>query len=269
MNGNLVTIIGAVIILTVLVVVGYHLIKKNKNDNGEALKFLDGLGDRLLEIVLDTIKNTRPEDIVNNIEEFEITVLNAIYDNCWNYVTEEINKKLDNDSTLKLILSAIDKEFVIRFIDSLCEKAGITASIEEQYVVYQNEIVVKPAVATDTEVAEYELDKEFSETEYHTGDEEVTDKDLEPAKEETHTEEEITALNPQRDEDDEEFDTDCMEEVEDETGKIVALQDKNGIWKFYELDENGKKKQVSKTYAIPKLEEQGETAILEAINSSK
>lgn len=262
MEGNLITIIGAVIILAVLVAVGYHLIKKNKNNDGkEAIEFLNGLGDRLLEIVLDTIKTTRPQDIVNNIEEFEINVLNAIYDNCWDYVTEEINKRLDDDSALKLILSTIDKDFVIKFIDSLCEKAGITKSIEEQFVVYQNELAGVPVVAS-------EMEEEFSDNEYHTEDE-VTDEDLEPAKETHHTEEEIKALNPQKDEDDEEFNEECMEEVEDETGKVVASQDKNGVWKFYELDEYGKKKQISKTKALVKLEEQGETEILEAVNSSR
>ena len=69
-----------------------------------------------------------------------------------------------------------------------------------------------------------------------------------------------SALNPQRDEE-EEFDAadESMEIIpeEDEVGKVLAIKDSIGRWCFYELDDEGKKNRISKTEAIPKLKEQG------------
>lgn len=254
MHGELITAIGAIIVLALIVGVTALIIrKKNNDDTKAAIEFLNGLGDELIKIVINTIKEIDPSQI-QSAEEFEIIVLNSVYDNAWDYVTEEINKRLDNDSIVKTIINIIDKDYVIRFIDTLCEKAGITDSIQGEYAAYR--LSVNNAEEQDEALAQEYADEE----KYHT--EEVTEDDLEPAEDPVYTEEESAALNPQRDEE-EEFDTtdESMEIIpdEDEVGKVIAIKDSIGRWCFYELDEEGKKSRISKAEAIPKLKEQGDS----------
>ena len=252
MNAELITAIGAILVLAIMVGVGALLIrKKNNNNTKAAVEFLEGLGDELIKIIVTTIKDIDPSKI-DSVEEFEITVLNAVYDNAWDYVAEEMNKRLDDDSIIKTILNIIDKDYVIKFIDTLCEKAGITDSIQGEYMSYRLSV-------NNTEEQDEALAEEYADEEkYFT--EEVEDEHLEPATEPVHTEEEIAALNPQRDEE-EEFDAadESMEIIpeEDEVGKVLAIKDSIGRWCFYELDDEGKKNRISKAEAIPRLKEQG------------
>lgn len=254
MDGNLITIIGGIIVLGIIIGVTTLMIKKRNNDDTQAaIEFLDGLGDELLAIVIKTIKEIDPSTI-DTVEEFEVIVLNAVYDNAWDYVKEQINTKLDDDSLMKTIINIIDKDYVIKFIDTLCEKAGITESIQGEYAAYQLSV-------NNPEEEDKALAEEFADEEkYHS--EEVTDEDLAPAEDPVHTEEEIAALNPQRD-DEEEFDStdESMEVIidENESGKVIALKDAIGRWCFYEINGEGKKNKISKAEAIPRLKEQGDS----------
>lgn len=252
MDGNLITIIGGIIILAVIIGVAALVIKKrNNNDDQAAIEFLEGLGEELLKIVVKTVKEVDPAEI-ESVEEFEIIVLNNVYDNTWDYVAAEI-EKLDDDSLLKIIMSIVDKEYVIKFIDQMCEKAGITDSIQGEYAAYRMS-VNKP------EEQEAAMVEEFSDDEkYH---EEVNDEDLAPAEDPVHTEEEIAALNPQRDEEETfNVEDESMEVIpnEDEIGKVIAIKDSIGRWCFYEIDKDEKKTRISKAEAIPRLKEQGDS----------
>lgn len=252
MDGNLITIIGGIIVLGIIIGVTALVIKKRNNNNDQAaIEFLEGLGDELLKIVVKTVKDINPTQI-ESVEEFEVIVLNAVYDNTWDYVTEQINK-LDDDSLLKTIMSIIDKEYVIKFIDQLCEKAGITDSIQGEYAAYRLS-VNKPEEQEAAMVAEFSDDEK-----YH---EEANDEDLAPAEDPVHSEEEIAALNPQRDEEEDFNAEDESIEVipnEDEIGKVIAIKDSIGRWCFYEIDKDEKKTRISKAEAIPRLKEQGDS----------
>ena len=254
MDTNLITIIGGIIVLAIVVGVTTLMIKKrNNNDTKAAIEFLNGLGNELINIIIKTVKEIDPSEI-DSAEEFEIIVLNAVYDKSWDYVQEQINLKLEDDSIIKTIINIVDKNYVIKFIDELCEKAGLTENIQGEYAAYRLSV-------NNTEEQDEALATEYSDEEkYHT--DEVTDEDLEPAVDPVHTEEEIAALNPQKDEE-EEFDaTDESMELlpeDDELGKVIAIKDSIGRWCFYEFDKEGKKNRISKTEALPRLKEQGDS----------
>lgn len=248
---EIIIIIGGLIVLALVILTAVFAIKKrNNNDIKAAKEFLEGLGDELIGIILSTVKEIDPSTI-DSVEEFELTILNSIYDKSWDYVVKEINSKLDDNSIIKTIVSIVDKEYVIKFIDTLCDKIGITEKIQGEYLSYQ--LSTKDFAKEDNKlIEEYSDDGKYYTTE-------VSEEDLEPAPEEIiHTEEEIAALNPQKD-DDNEFNDECMEILpnEDEVGKVIAIKDKIGRWCFYQFDNNGKKSRISKTEAITKLKEQG------------
>ena len=252
MGGNLITIIGGIIVLAIIIGVVTLVIKKKNNNTQAAIEFLEGLGDELLVIIVKTLKEIDPATI-DSIEEFEVIVLNSIYDKTWDYVENQINTKLDDDSLMKTIMSIVDKEYVIKFIDQLCERTGITDSIQGEYAAYRLS-VNKP------EEQEAAMIKEYSDDEkYH---EEASDEDLAPAVEPVHSEEEIAALNPQRDEEESyDVEDDSMEMIPEaeEIGKVMVNKDKLGRWLFFEVDAEGKKTRLSKTEAIPRLKEQGDS----------
>ena len=252
MDGNLVTIIGGIIVLSIIIGLTALMIKrKNNNDTKAAIEFLNGLGDELINIIIRTVKEINPATI-ESVEEFEIIVLNAIYDNAWDYVLDEINSKLEDNSIFKAIANIVDKDYVIKFIDDLCEKTGLKENIQGEYAAYRLSV-------NNTEEQEEALTKEYADEEKYYTDE-VGDEDLEPAEDTVHSKEEIESLNLQRDEE-EDFDIsdDSMEIIpeEDEIGKVIVIKDKIGRWCFYELNAEGKKIKISKSEAIPKLKEQG------------
>ena len=252
MENNIISIIGAIVILVLIIATAYVSIRNKKDGAKEATEFMNGLCDELLKIIFDTISTISPKDY-KTAEEYEVVVLNAVYDKAWDYTKNQINVKFDNSSTLKLIINIIDKNYVIKFIDSICEKSGITDKIQGTYAAYQIE-TTKP-VEIDNK-----LEQEYSDKEkYNT--EEVKDEDLQPAEETVHTEEEIKALNPQRDEEEAYNPNDESMEVVDEkeeTNKIVeepkpniiGIKNKSGNILYYEIDEDGKKKRVTKEYAL-------------------
>ena len=254
MDGNLITIIGGIIVLGIIIGVTALMIKKrNNNDTKAAIEFLNGLGNELLNIIITTVKDIDPSEI-DSAEEFEVIVLNNVYDKSWDYVQEQINLRLADDSIIKTIINIVDKDYVIRFIDELCEKSGLTENIQGEYAAYRLSV-------NNTEEQDEALAAEYSDEEkYHT--EEVTEEDLEPAEDPVHTEEELANLNPQKDEE-KEFDaTDESMELlpeDDELGKVIAIKDSIGRWCFYEFDKEGKKNRISKAEALPKLRAQGDS----------
>lgn len=248
MDTNLISVIGGIVILAIVILVTFLALKKRNNNNAEAaIKFLDGLGDELLKIVIKTIKEVDPSKI-SSAEEFEVIVLNSIYDNAWDYVVTKINENFEQDSVFAMIMNTIDKDFVIKFIDNLCEKNGITSKIQGEYAAYQLR-------TSNIEEEDKKLTEKYADDQkYFTG--EVSDGDLEPAAEPVHTEEEIAALNPQKDEIDGYDDNDdSVEEINDEV-QVIVDHDKNGNTLYYEVSADGRKKRVSKDYALPILKAQ-------------
>lgn len=249
-----------IIILFIIAAISYSVLaRKNSNIHEKIEQFLDGLTAELVNVIVSTIKEASVEGI-DTLEEFEAMILTRIYDNCWNYIKDKINYELDG-TTIDLIMDNIDKDMVIKFIDKVLEKYGISERIHGQYASYKIEKIEEEGL--DKQLAEEYSDKE----KYFT--EEVTESDLEPAKDEEHTEEEKAALNPPKDEEDvDDYDAEdsSMELVLDEekdVNKVVAIKDKNGNWRYYEVDSKGKKKQVSKDYALPILAKQEAEAAAE------
>ena len=241
-NGLTIGIIGGVILVLIAAAVVFFTLRK-KNSKA-AMEFIEGLSNAILEIILTTIAEAVPDkDQHQTLADFEAALIQNIYNTVWDYVAKKAEESQDIDAITKTVFKLIKKEQVVAFIDKLFEDNNIFTKMEDQYAVRANEISAK------AEEEDATLEKEYSNQEDYV--EVSKEEDLEPAREEEHTPEEIAALNPERDEE-EEFDMeDVSQEIIVEAGKkeIITTLDKNGNTLYYEISPDGKKTRVSKAYA--------------------
>jgi hypothetical protein len=237
-------VIAAIAILCIIIAI--IVINFNTKDNKKAAKlFLQGLADEMTALALNIIQGFNPSDY-ESIEEFELSILNTIYDKLFDYVLHEIENSEDVGSITKAIAKQINKNAVVAFIDDLFNKEDILDVMRCQF---SGEAI--PAELIETE--DKALEEQFNSDEYN--EEEISKSNL-PSGESELTDEEkeqIAALNPQTDDEKELIpDEDDSVEYEDEfkevKPEIVKKVNKAGKVMYYEIID-GKKHQVSKDYA--------------------
>ena len=130
---------------------------------------------------------------------------------------------------------------LIPIIDKIVDKYNVSGTISNQYAAARLENSSN-IVEEDNKLAE-----EYSNPELYN--EESNNEELPPAEEVVHTEEEIAAINPQTDNESEEFDKDSMEIIDENKPSIIRTCDKNGNIIYYEVSADGKKKRVKREYA--------------------
>lgn len=242
----------ALIIILVAIICFIVTMRRQKGKEG-ADEFIYGLSDEMVKMALEIIGNFNPADY-DSIEEFESTCLSNIYTKLWEYVSQQAKEKLEDGNILKLVFQYIDADAVIKVIDKIFTEQEIFAKVENRYAEYNLE--------NKQEVPE----ANYSESEYFEN-EEAKPEDLEPATLVTDdnglkyddsisiVEEAPVEINPPREEGEEEFniEDDSMEIIPDPEEKkstIIVSTDKNGKERYYEIQPDGKKKQVKKDYAL-------------------
>ena len=239
MSVNLISIFAGLFILAILIFITLFTIVKSSGSKKKAKEFLMGLYDNLLNLMVDTIAGFDPKKY-SSLEEFEAAILYTIYDRCWDYVSHELESGFENNEIIKAVFKRIDKDFLIKFIDKIIEEAGISDKIKNKFgcVAISSGEIEK----ADQEAAEHFAD----ESQYVENSDDV---ELNPAEPIVPSEEELAALNPQKDDEEEFNPEDESMEVLDDKPEIISVQDKRGRTLYYEVDSSGKKKQVSKAYA--------------------
>ena len=239
-------IIGGIVILAILIFIIAVELRKSA-DKKNALEFLQGLGDKILEVILDTINSASPEKF-HTLVDFQNYLLEQIYNNVWDYLTDKVNSDSTVDSITKIFFKYIDKDTLTKFINEIIEKNNLNEKVTNIFVSNSIESTEKTIVDEDNKLA-----KEYSDTEKYN--ENVSDKDLEPAEELVPSDDEIAAINPQKDEEEDYNANDVsMELVEDDNSKeILHTVSKSGQDLYYELNNDGKKKRVSKDYAVENM----------------
>ena len=239
-------IIGGIVILAILIFVIAVELRKSA-DKKNALEFLQGLGDKILEVILDTINSASPEKFYTLVD-FQNYLLEQIYNNVWDYLTDKVNSDSTVDSITKIFFKYIDKDTLTKFINEIIEKNNLNEKVTNIFVSNSIESTEKTIVDEDNKLA-----KEYSDTEKYN--ENVSDKDLEPAEELVPSDDEIATINPQKDEEEDYNANDVsMELIEDDNSKeILHTVSKAGQDLDYELNDDGKKKRDSKDYAIENM----------------
>ena len=129
------------------------------------------------------------------------------------------------------------------------EQNGITDKIANDFAAYSIEEGSDSIVEEDKK-----LEEEYSDKDQYI--ETSNDDELAPAEDKAPTEEEIAAINPQREEEEDfNVEDDSMEIVTDKK-EIITAKSKTGQDLYYEVDVDGKKKRVSKEYALQHMDAQ-------------
>jgi hypothetical protein len=240
------TIAGIVLLAIIIFIIVVKF--KSSSDKDKAKKFIENLADNLVQIMISTIGRYSPEDF-EILEDFENTILSSIYEETWDYISGIAEEDVELDILTKSVFKYIKKDAVVDFVNELIMNRNMTKDIEDIYGSY--------AISnSNIEEEDKKLEEEYSDDSMYLeslGDD-ITIEDVEgPVEEPVHSKEELESIIPPRDEDEEfNIEDDSMEIIVDKK-EIVSIKAKNGQILYYELDKNGKKKRVSKDYAMQHL----------------
>lgn len=236
---QLTSIACAIIILAIATIAVIIKMRNSKDLKDKVEKFLDSISTNIILVVKDIIENFDASDY-STLEEFETDVMSKIYETVFDTVKKEAEEAFKDDPLCEAIINKIDSTTIIKMVDKMFEVFNFKNDLKYNFGV---------ASLKDVEEMDESLTEEFSHEDFN---DEVNVEDLPLAEEVEHTDEEIAALNPQRD-DEEEFnpEDDSMELIEGEN--IITDTDKNGNTLYYAVDQDGKKRRVSKEYAINQM----------------
>ena len=203
MNQDLILILIGLMVLAIVGAITIIVSIKRTGDKKEATEFLEGLSVELKNLILKIIRTINPEDFKDLDEEkilsIETTILKQIYDTCWDYVTNVVEKKSKETSDFftEAVLALLqNKEFVEDFIKDLINKESIGQIIKSRATGIVDEICQMRL--DESKIEDEELEKEYNKEEYI---EESDDSDLTHGEAVvTPTEDELNELNPQVDE---------------------------------------------------------------------
>ena len=238
-NDLLLVLIGLGFLAVIAVIFVIYSVKRS-GDKKEAERFLEGLSDKLGDIILEIIRSFEPSDIEDiseaGLEKIETAILQKIYDVCWNYIEEVVKKKnAENmDFFTRAVLALLEnREFVEEFINKLINTTT-------KQIIYDRSRSIALSTGEkrmeELEEREEEMTEEFSDEEKYNVNE-IDEEDL-PSGDDSliPTEEDLADLNPQRDEEEEELDPENDDSVEvieedvyyDKSGR--ARSKKTGKW---------------------------------------
>lgn len=228
--------IGVVVIIIALIL-AYRYFRDQHNGKEEAKRFLKDLEEQMYLIIVECVNSLDFKDF-QNFEEFEKKVLEIVYQGCWEFVDKKIAESESEDLLSAIAKKVLTREYVERFIKEVLVNREVEETIRNVYGV--------EAIEAMSEIPDTTVQEEFSDDSQYYVSGECETEDLPPAEEVVHTEEEEAALNPQTDEGD-----DLEEAVEEVTDRIIKITNKAGKNMYYlESGATGKRKQVSKQYAI-------------------
>ena len=241
---------GILISLVVLLIFVFVIVMelRKSSDKKAAVNFLQDLGDEILDVILRTISETSPKDF-NSLEDFNNHLVDKIYNQVWNFITVKASSDDVIDKVTKAVFTYADGDTLVKFINDIMEQNGIIDKIANDFAAYSIEEGSDSIVEEDKK-----LEEEYSDKDQYI--ETSNDDELAPAEDKSHTEEEIAAINPQREEEEDfNVEDDSMEIVTDKK-EIITAKSKTGQDLYYEVDVDGKKKRVSKEYALQHMNTQ-------------
>ena len=237
---NISMLINSLLFLLVVIFVT-QIIKTIKNKKA-ANKFVSSYIGDFGEILTKSLNNIDPDDFGKS-EDYVKAVFDEMSKNAVNMIKDEAESAFIKGSISSGTSTLIDDPLIDSILNKYITENNVGKDVEFNYVQHNIE-------QANIEEQEAKLEEEYSDQNSYV--EESNDEDLEKSEEVVVPEEELAALNPQRDEEEEfNIEDDSMEIITDEP-EIICTTDKNGRELYYEV-EYGKKKRVPKDYALRKL----------------
>lgn len=228
MDTTLLSIIGGIIVLAIIIAAMVIRYKSNSSafDKESATEFLEGLSDIFYEKIMDIINNINFADY-DSLIELEASILSQIYDTIWEYVEKKLKEDSKTNIFSALTLKILNKEFVDKFVDKLLTEYNIVETMESGWSNHFNSKDVERSIVEEDK----NLQDKFSDSSQFV--ETSDNSELPPAQDIAPSEEELAALNPQSDDE---------EELDIENDDSVELVDGNNEELPYIIDANGRKR---------------------------
>lgn len=242
-NLTLTSIVSVIALVAIIAFIILYMIKHSKEKGYKEIvqNFLESLKDEIFKSIIKTINKTNFSEF-SSLEELESVLFVDIYDTIWNFVEAQAKEAFAEDPLKDVILELITKDNVTKFVNMIIETEAVSSIIEEKATAFKIEVGSDDIVKEDEALQ----DKFADQNEYV---EESNDDELAPAEKEVPTQEELAALNPQKDEPEVYSDDDSSVEVIPQE-KIIMTKSKNGATLFYIVDENGKRTKTSRRYVM-------------------
>lgn len=238
---NLLIGIG-VVVLIIAAILAIKFIRDKKTGREEAIKFLEDLEQEMYNAILECIAKIDPKKY-STLVDYEKEALSIIYDRCWRFVRKHIDEAESQDLITVLALKFLTRDNIDSFIEKVMNDHELLDTLTNEYGVVAIEESSEEMIEEDKE-----LEEKYSDQDQYVED--SKDMELPPAEAEGPTEEQLAQLNPQQDIDEEIYDSDD-ESVEEITDFIIKKVNRAGKTTYTQVDGlTGKKKQVSKQYAI-------------------
>lgn len=205
---NIISTILSLVILLIIVAGIYFYRKHNKEYQLSAAQaFLNGLK-KSIEDKMNDILTSMDLDKYDSFLDAENDLLNQIDDAIWNYVKDELDKAPDDDKLSKIAAKVLTKELVKDFVDELLKKWKISERLSSAWDNHYKKSI---------ENAESDHNEYNDESKYYESQDSKPE-ELPPVQEVKPSEEELSKLNPRR-EDEESYNPkdSSMEIVEDNT----------------------------------------------------
>ena len=200
---DIITIIGAIVVLAFIILAIFIGIKNNKTkfDKKKADEFLQGLSDTFYKKMMSIVINFDVTEY-SSIQEFEEETLSCIYNELWDYVSEELLELSQADIISAVVVKILNKEYVEAFIKKLVEEYNIVERLNSIWEDNKNNEIVEE---------DKKLQEMFSDQSQYV--EESKAEDLIPVQVEEPSKEDIKSLIPAVD-DEKEYDPETDSSVE-------------------------------------------------------
>ena len=111
--------------------------KRDKNAKEEANKFLTGLADEFYKLMVKEIKEFNIEEFnFESIEDYQSTIMTALYDMIYDYTKGKIEEASDGDLLTALAIKMLDKETITKVAESVFENGDINGLIKDTWAKY-------------------------------------------------------------------------------------------------------------------------------------
>ncbi len=221
-NNSLPVIIGGVVVLGLIILAFYIRLKTvpSATDKVKAEEFLKGLADTFYKKIIEIMNNIKIEDF-SNLEEFEANALETIYDALFEYTESKVKEAAEQDIISALVLKALDKELIMKFLKSIIEDGNIEDKIKGLWDKHVEENIEE---LNNLEDVAYGIDVDGNKI-YYTGEDynegEIDRSALPPVSDANFAPTADEKIIPPSDDENTYFDEATVEEIDDENDVFI------------------------------------------------
>ena len=135
------------ILLVVGIFVYFKFTKPTDAQKAEATEFLNSIKDSLIDIVGKAVDNIDSNKYLD-FAEYQAAVVNAIYEDCWDYAQKKIAANISNATLSAMVSKLVTEENVRSIVDTILSE---TKNMDKISTIFSNNITHKLKAIEDEE----------------------------------------------------------------------------------------------------------------------